>query len=234
MKQELVKLYSEIHNCHICPKMDKFKLQRNIESVDENSSVFILSQALAERQLRKSGVNFFKEDGTVGDTGRLLEKFLNQFDQTIYPPREIILANGTKVPKCANKYKSVYNTEITQCYPGKGKVKGDRVPDKNEIQSCIDSNFLLNEIQIIQPKLMLLMGRASTQTFFRYILKIENKLTLTDLINQIISKNEIPKTNIFGNEIAYVPIQHASGANPSFGKMCNNEKLIALIKNYLD
>lgn len=234
MKQELVNLYSDIHNCHICPKMDKFKLQRKIESVDENSKVFILSQALAENQLRKSGVNFFKPDGLVGDTGKLLEKFLNQIGQTIYPPREIKLENGNIIPKGNQKFKSVYNTEITQCYPGKGKVKGDRVPDKNEIQSCIDSNFLLNEIQIIQPKLMLLMGRESTQTFFRYILKIENKLTLTDLINQIISKNEIPKTNIFGNEIAYMPIQHASGANPSFGKMCNNEKLITLIKNYLD
>lgn len=233
MKKTLINLYSEIHNCHICPKMDKFKLQRNIESVDENSNVFILSQALAESQLRKSGVNFFKEDGTVGDTGRLLEKFLSQFNQTIYPPKEIILANGNKIAKSNTKYKSVYNTEITQCYPGKGKVKGDRVPDKNEIQSCINSNFLLNEIRIIKPKLILLMGRASTQTFFRYILKNENKLTLTDLINQIISKNEIPKTNILGNEIAYLPIQHASGANPNFGKMCSNEKLITLIKKFL-
>ena len=39
MKKELINLYSEIHNCHICPKMDKIKLQRNIESVDENSTV---------------------------------------------------------------------------------------------------------------------------------------------------------------------------------------------------
>lgn len=60
MKKELINLYSEIHNCHICPKMDKIKLQRNIESVDENSTVFILSQALAEKQLRESGVNFLK------------------------------------------------------------------------------------------------------------------------------------------------------------------------------
>ena len=234
MKKELINLYFEIHNCHICPKMDKFKLQRNIESVDENSRVFILSQALAESQLRKSGVNFFKSDGLVGDTGKLLEKFLNKIDQTIYPPRDIKLENGSIIPKGNSKFKSVYNTEIAQCYPGKGKVKGDRIPDKNEIQSCINSNFLLNEIQIIKPKLMLLMGRASTDTFFKYILKNENKLTLTNLIDQIINKNEIPMTTIFGNEIAYLPIQHASGANPSFGKMCNNEKLITLIKKYLN
>ncbi len=234
MNDILINLYSEIHNCNICPKMDKYKMQRKIESVDENSNVFILSQALAENQLRKSGVNFFKSDATVGDTGKLLEKFLNQINQTIYPPRDVKLENGSIIPRGNPKFKSVYNTEIAQCYPGKGKVKGDRIPDKYEIQSCINSNFLLNEIQIIKPKLMLLMGRASTQTFFKYILKSENKLTLTDSINQIITKNEIPKTTIFGIEIAYLPIQHASGANPSFGKMCNDEKLITLVNKYLE
>ena len=230
MNVELINLYSEIQNCHICPKMDKYKLQRNIESVDENSTVFILSQALAENQLRKSGVNFFKEDGTVGDTGRLLEKFLNQFDRTIYPPREIILANGTKVPKCDNKYKSVYNTEITQCYPGKGKIKGDRLPENNEVQSCINTGFLFSEINIIKPKIILLMGRLSTQTFYKHILKKENKLSLTNLINQIILDNKIPKTILFGREVAYLPIQHASGANPNFNKMCKNENLLNLLK----
>ena len=233
MKKELINLYSEIHNCHICPKMDKIKLQRNIESVDENSTVFILSQALAEKQLRESGVNFFKNDGLVGDTGRELEKFLNQFKQTIYPPRDIILENRNIIRKGNHGYESVYNTEITQCYPGKAKIKGDRLPEKYEIQNCIDTRFLFSEINLIKPKIILLMGRLSTQTFYKYILKKENKLSLTALIDQIIIENKIPKINIFGNEIAYLPIQHASPANPWFKKMCKNEKLITLINTFI-
>ncbi len=233
MNKELINLYKEISNCHICPKMDTIKMQRKIESVEENSKVFILSQALAEKQLRKSGVNFFKENGEIGDTGRLLERFLNQFNQTVYPNKDIALENGSLIKKCEHTYNPVYNTEITQCYPGKGKIKGDRKPNKNEIQNCIDKGFLFSEINLIQPKMILLMGRLSTNTFFKYIIKKENKSSLTEMINQIIKENKIPTINIFGKEIAYLPIQHASGANPKYKKMCENEKLIKLINNYL-
>lgn len=233
MQKNLINLYSEIQGCKICPKMDNFKMQRNINSVDENSAVFILSQALAEKQLRESGVNFFKNDGQVGDTGRELEKFLNQFSQTIHPPKKIILENGNIIDKSINEFQSVYNTEITQCYPGKGKTKGDRLPEKNEIQNCINTGFLFSEINLIKPKLILLMGRLSTQTFYKYILKKECKLSLTSMINQIVVEGKIPTINIFGNEIAYLPIQHASPVNPNFKKMCKNENLITLINTYL-
>jgi uracil-DNA glycosylase family 4 len=233
MKNDLINLYSEIHNCHICPKMDNYKMLRNIESVDKNTTVFILSQALAEKQLRKTGVNFFKEDGEAGKTGVLLENFLNQFNQTIYPPKVIVLANGNKIRKGDSKYQSVYNTEINQCYPGKGRKRGDRMPEKDEILRCINTGFLFSEIKIIKPKIILLMGRQSTQTFYKYILQKNNKLSLTALINQIILENKIPEVEIFGNKISYLPIQHASGVNPNFAPMCNNERLINLINNFI-
>lgn len=234
MEKDLGTLYSKIQGCTICPKMDNYKVLRIVASVDTNTKVFILSQALAEKQLRFSGVNFFKEDGKVGDTGRLLEKFLNQFSQTIFPPKEIELSNGNVIPSKENKdYTTVYNTEITQCYPGKAESKGDRIPDKEEIERCINTNFLFSEINIIKPKLMLLMGKISTQTFFEQVLKKPNKFSLTYLIDQIIIDNNIPELEIFGNKIAYLPIQHASGLNPNFQKMCTNEKLITLINNYL-
>lgn len=234
MESDLSTLYSKIQSCTICSKMDNYKVLRNVDSVDSNTKVFILSQALAEKQLRFSGVNFFKEDGKVGDTGRLLEKFLNQFDQTIYPPKEIELSNGSFIPSKKNQdYNTVYNTEITQCYPGKAESKGDRIPDKEEIQNCINTGFLYSEISIIKPKLMLLMGKVSTQTFFEHVLKKPNKLSLTDLINQVIMNNKFPEVELYGTKIAYLPIQHASGLNPNFQKMCTNEKLILLIKDYL-
>lgn len=234
METDLTSLYSKIQSCTICPKMDNYKMLRNVNSVDADTKVFILSQALAEKQLRLSGVNFFKADGTVGDTGRLLEKFLNQFGQTIFPPKNIELGNGNIIISKKNQeYITVYNTEITQCYPGKADSKGDRLPDKEEIKNCINTGFLFSEINIIKPKLILLMGKLSTRTFFEQILKYKNKQSLTDLINQIIVNNNIPEIELFGNTIAYLPIQHASGLNPNFQKMCNNEKLISLIKDYL-
>jgi hypothetical protein len=77
------------------------------------------------------------------------------------------------------------------------------------------------------------MGRQSTQTFYKYILQKNNKLSLTALINQIILENKIPEVEIFGNKISYLPIQHASGVNPNFAPMCNNERLINLINNFI-
>lgn len=234
METDLNSLYCKIQSCTICPKMDNYKTLRNVNSVDSDTRVFILSQALAEKQLRLSGVNFFKDDGNVGDTGRLLEKFLNQFGQTIYPPKNIQLSNGNiVVTKKNQEYYTVYNTEITQCYPGKAQPKGDRLPDKEEIKNCINTGFLFSEISIIKPKLILLMGKLSTQTFYEYILKFKNKQSLTDQIGQIIANKKIPEIELFGIRIGYLPIQHASGLNPNFQKMCNNESLISLIKDYL-
>jgi hypothetical protein len=77
------------------------------------------------------------------------------------------------------------------------------------------------------------MGKVSTQTFYEHILKKRNKQSLTFLVNEIVTNNKIPELELFGNKIGYLPIQHASGLNPNFGKMCNNENLISLIKTYL-
>ena len=72
---ELVKLYNEIHNCHICPKMEPYKELRNPSAVNEKTKVFIISQALAEKQLRFSGINFFQLDGVLGNTGKQLQTY---------------------------------------------------------------------------------------------------------------------------------------------------------------
>src|SRR5215510_1790778 len=95
---QLQKLYHEIHACHLCPNMDPSKALRRQEAIDTSMDVFIVSQALAEGQFRKSRVHFFTEAGGLGNTGRNLEKFLNQFHRTVYPPRAVRLASGAVVP----------------------------------------------------------------------------------------------------------------------------------------
>ena len=97
----------------MCLLMDKEKSLRVIEAVDFNCDVFIISQALAESQLRRSGVNFFSAMGTVGNTGGNLEKFLNRLDRTIYPPVEVSISENVKISKRQEGLISVYNTEIT-------------------------------------------------------------------------------------------------------------------------
>jgi uracil-DNA glycosylase family 4 len=233
-KLKIESLYSEISNCHICPKMDKKKSIRNPDAVSPNTDVFIISQALAEGQLRETGVNFFSKNGNPGDTGKRLEIFLNKLQQTIYPPQGIELNDGVNIPVKSKEFSSVYNTEITQCYPGKSvSKKGDRIPEKPEIINCFNQGFLHAEINLIKPKLLLLMGKTSTNNFYQHFLNIQKKQSLNAIIEENIAKNSIPTTNIFGFTVGFTPIQHASGANPNFNKMLDNLKFIQLINNFL-
>ena len=160
-----------------------------------------------------------------------LEKFLNKFGRTIYPLIDIQLSDSVVIPKRQNGLLSVYNTEVTQCYPGKD-TKGDRKPNKEEIINCINKFFLIREIEIIKPKLLLLMGRLSRDSFFKYILKEDYPESLSEHIENI-SDTKIPLKEICGLNISVLPIQHASGANPEFYKMLKNDRLIGLIKEVL-
>ena len=203
MKNQLCQLYEKIHKCHICPLMDSHKVLRKIESTNTLADVFIVSQSLAKDTLRESGINFFKIDGSMGSTGYYLEKFLNKIGRTIDPTNK----------KC------VYNTEIVQCFPGK-KGKGDRPPLNEEIINC--KHFLIEEIDLIKPALILLMGKSSRDGFWKFILN--KKLSpFSQSVGLVDYYNNIP----------VIPIQHASGINHRYSNMLNDEELINKIKGIL-
>lgn len=232
---ELNKLYREIRACHICPEMDSEKALRLTQAVNPKSDVFIISQSLAANQLRRSGVNFFEVSGKLGNTGNSLERFLNRFNRTVYPYQEVIVSNDVTIPRCSPDRLPVYNTEIAQCYPGREKAgHGDRTPESDEIHNCIKQGFLIKEIEMMKPRLLLLMGKSSRDSFFKYILNLPYPDSLSTHISEIVRLGKIPQFHL-GNRTAYaLPIQHASGANAQFRKMINNEKLIELIKEVLE
>ena len=232
MINDLKKLYSEICDCHICPKMDKKKALRNTSAVSDKTSVFIISQALAENQLRMSGVNFFGADGTLGNTGRQLEKFLNKINQTVFPANQITFNNGSTIKKNRADTTPVYNTEINQCFPGKAKT-GDRKPEPVEIKNCLEKKFLYNELKIIKPKLLLLMGRLSITTFYKYVLKEKTIASTNVMINTITTSNKVSEFELSWGKVGYLPLQHASGLNPNYNTMLRNKKYIKLIRKYL-
>lgn len=230
---DLTNIYENIHNCNICPRMDNFKALRRTDAIDFSSDVFIVSQALAENQLRLSGVNFFNKEGNPGPTGLFLEKFLNKFSRTIYPQNEIHIENDKSIPARDAKYLSVYNTEIAQCFPGKASQKGDRVPVSTEIFNCFDQKFLIQELTLLKPKIILLMGVKSMKSFYKFILKEKCIMNLRDHITEIEISKEIPNKNIDGFTVKVLPIMHASPANPRFKEFSNNINLINLIKEVL-
>ena len=99
--------------------------------------------------------------------------------------------------------KSVYMSAICRCYPGKkktGKAKahGDRVPDQDEIEQC--AQWLLAEIEILQPELIILVGKLAISQFMT-IKKLDEVIGQTHSIN------------INGHQCDAIPLPHPSGAS---------------------
>jgi len=231
---QLRRLYLDIQNCHVCPHMDGEKALRLVDGVNAQSDVFIISQTLAANQLRKSGVNFFQADGRLGNTGKSLEGFLTTFGRTVYPKQPVMTSSGSMIPKCEPGYVTAYNTEIAQCYPGKSPTgRGDRTASSQELRTCVGRGFLVNEMELIGPRLLLLMGKASRDTFFDYVLEVQYPESLTEHIQEIVHARRIPLFKVGELSLYVLPIQHASGANPRFRSMLQNHRLIEMVKEVL-
>ncbi len=89
-----------------------------------------------------------------------------------------------------------YMTAVTKCYPGKAKSgKGDRAPSRAEQKLC--RPFLNCELTLVDPKLILPVGRLANEVFF-------DKFKLADIVGTC-------KQDDQGRYI--VPLPHPSGAS---------------------
>ncbi len=67
---------------------------------------------------------------------------------------------------------SVYIANITKCRPTVDlQMKKDRAPEKDEVESC--SPYLLKQIEIISPKVIVTLGNPST----KFLLQTEKGIT---------------------------------------------------------
>src|SRR6185369_16020446 len=58
---------------------------------------------------------------------------------------------------------SIYMAAVCRCFPGKKETGGDRVPSREEIINC--TNWLEREIEILQPKLVIPVGKLAIEQF---------------------------------------------------------------------
>jgi uracil-DNA glycosylase len=105
----------------------------------------------------------------------------------------------------------VYMSAVCRCFPGKNPKGGDRVPNKTEIQTC--SQWINNEIEILQPKLILPVGKLAISQYLTV-----NKLV--DVIGQHFHKN------INGVDAELIPLPHPSGAS-TWHRMSPGKELLA-------
>lgn len=58
-----------------------------------------------------------------------------------------------------------YMTSVTKCFPGKaGSGGGDRKPSAIEVEAC--RPFLVDQIRLVRPKLIIPVGRLAIDAFF--------------------------------------------------------------------
>ncbi len=92
--------------------------------------------------------------------------------------------------------KTQYMTSVTKCYPGRAPSgSGDRVPSRIEQEYC--RPYLDREIELIDPVLIIPIGRLAINLFFPKSMK------LTDIIG---TQKEVDGRCV-------VPLPHSSGAS---------------------
>jgi len=208
----LAAVHSRIASCRLCQDLfDTSKQPRRSEASPATSALFIVSQALAAGTQCLSGVPFFAPDGTLPDTGRRLEGFLNKLGFTLYPANKVVLPKGVIAPGPIG-LRQAYNSEIIQCFPGRHNGRrGDKFPEKAARQ-CLDQHFLLEEISLVRPRVILLLGTRAAHHFFRrYAADAPHPVRLRENLNAVRDGAPLSRFTIAGTEQAVVPLIHPSG-----------------------
>ena len=93
----------------------------------------------------------------------------------------------------------IYFAAVCRCFPGKSASGTDRVPAPDEIRNC--SLWMDNEIQILQPRLIIPVGRLAI-TQFIHCEKLEKVVG---------RKFRVVRA---GHRFDIIPLPHPSGASP--------------------
>lgn len=144
---QLEELLKKIGSCQACKESGFIPEAKPIFSPVFPASWMLIGQAPGKVE-KESGLPF------MGRAGRNLFRWLKEigWEETSFR-------------------KEVYMTSVTKCWPGKGRgASGDRPPSSKEIGLCLP--FLQEEVQLVSPKIVLLVGKLALRTFFG-LMKLE-------------------------------------------------------------
>ena len=192
--QALLALHDQMRKCRLCIDAGYDIYPRAIFSGSPNAKIMAIGQAPGSTEI-EAGRPF------NAGSGKRLFDWLAQagIDETWFRTTQ-------------------YITAVTKCYPGPSKSgSGDRVPSRQEQNLC--RPFLDQEIAIINPSLIIPIGRLAINLFFPRSLK------LTEIIGS--------QKQIDGRFI--VPLPHSSGASRWHQTQENRDRIqqaISLIKQH--
>jgi uracil-DNA glycosylase len=160
----LAELYDEIWEW-ANTKYDRHLVKHKVEAVDPDSRLFIVGEAYARNQVRLSGINWFDEQGALGPSGKNIDVILRCLRSTVHPPRAVRLPRGSVQPKDGG-LTTVYTTDVFPCRPPSGGA-----PSPAMIGGALEQGFLAREFEILKPKVVLLLGKHSYESFHTHILR---------------------------------------------------------------
>ena len=93
----------------------------------------------------------------------------------------------------------IYFAAVCRCFPGKAPGGSDRVPNPQEIENC--SSWLNREIEILQPRLVIPVGKLAIAQFIP-------SAKLDTIVGQSFRVHRADR------QFDLIPLPHPSGASP--------------------
>ncbi len=167
---DLTSIDFEIYNCQrYLDLVEKFPNSKTVFTGGK-SDIVILGEAPANNGWRKSGVAWYDINHKLLPSGAILQKLLEKINLTI---------------------EDIYFIETIKCYPKNHKY----------LKKCSSNckQFLMRQLEIIKPKIVLCLGDAATKT----ILDIKYK-----------KFSEVVGKEFDIGEMEIIPIYHPSPISP--------------------
>src|SRR5256885_14951744 len=137
----LAALHERMRACRLCQERGYIPLAQPLVGGRVTDRMMVIGQAPGHRSVAK-GRSF------SGPGGSILQKWL---EQAGFPPGYL--------------HEHTYLSSLTRCDPGRSpKGNGDRRPSPQEVALC--RPYLEEEIRILQPKVVLLVGTMAIEAFF--------------------------------------------------------------------
>jgi uracil-DNA glycosylase family 4 len=147
---ELIALQQRIRSCRLCEQHGYIPMAHPIVSGRASDHIMVIGQAPGH-------LSVANEKPFSGPGGRVLQKWL---ELAGFPVDYL--------------HEHTYLSSLTHCDPGKNpRGDGDRRPSPQEIALC--RPYLLLELKIVQPKVVLLIGTMAIETFLGKI-RLENAI----------------------------------------------------------
>ena len=181
-------LHQRILNCRLCEEHGYIPVARPLVHGRACDRVMVIGQAPGHRSVAK-GRSF------SGPGGSILQKWLEQAGF----PRGYL-------------HEHTYLSSLTRCDPGRNpRGDGDRRPSPQEVALC--RPFLEAELELLQPKVVLLVGAMAIEAYF-------GKAKLEDVIGTFQEREGM----------MFLPLPHPSGVS----RWLNDADHLKLLQRALD